>query len=276
LAGTQVILNSNTTINGSVHTVAGNVNFDSNTLFVDSVNNRIGLNTSTPNATLSVQGTANINGPTSFANTVTITGSVAASNTVSITGQYLNVSTTAFVSNLVATSLHTTSNAELAGQLSTVSSNLVVNNANSYVNASAVTITGGTLTITSNSTVTGTTNFTGAVTIKSDFEIQVGANTNLGANTTSPQAIFAYDASSYRTTRLTALVKNGVNYQSSDMIVVHDGTTPNITVYGTVTAPATANQLAYFSTGIVGGQVIIYALQSYANSATKVVANLLK
>lgn len=67
----------NTTLSGSLHTVSGNVNFDSGTLFVDSVNNRVGINNTTPDASLHITGTANITGNTVLSGTLhTISGNV--------------------------------------------------------------------------------------------------------------------------------------------------------------------------------------------------------
>ncbi len=67
----------NTTLSGTLQTVAGNVNFDSGVLFVDSVNNRVGVNNTTPDASFVVTGTANISGNTVITGTShSITGNV--------------------------------------------------------------------------------------------------------------------------------------------------------------------------------------------------------
>jgi hypothetical protein len=53
-------LTGNTTLSGTLQTVAGNVNFDSGVLFVDSVDNRIGINNTAPTVALEVSGAANV------------------------------------------------------------------------------------------------------------------------------------------------------------------------------------------------------------------------
>lgn len=55
-------IGGNLIANGSLHIINGNVNFDSATLFVDSVNGRVGVGTSTPDTKLQVSGAANVTG----------------------------------------------------------------------------------------------------------------------------------------------------------------------------------------------------------------------
>lgn len=64
-AGNTVIVTGNTTyknlvVSADVSTLTGNVNFDSGVLFVDATNNRVGFNNTTPDATVTVTGTANV------------------------------------------------------------------------------------------------------------------------------------------------------------------------------------------------------------------------
>ncbi len=53
-------LSGNVTLSGQLQTISGNTNFDSGVLFVDSVNNRVGINNTAPEAALEVAGSANI------------------------------------------------------------------------------------------------------------------------------------------------------------------------------------------------------------------------
>lgn len=48
IAGDLVTVSSNVTVTGTSHAIGGNVAFDSNTLFIDSVNNRVGIFTDAP------------------------------------------------------------------------------------------------------------------------------------------------------------------------------------------------------------------------------------
>ena len=55
-------VNSNVAIIGTSHSISGNLNVDSATLFVDTVNNRVGLGTSVPNSALTIIGNTVITG----------------------------------------------------------------------------------------------------------------------------------------------------------------------------------------------------------------------
>ena len=67
----------NTTLSGTLQTIGGNVNFDSGVLFVDATANRVGVNNTTPDASFTVTGTANISGNTVLSGTLqTISGNV--------------------------------------------------------------------------------------------------------------------------------------------------------------------------------------------------------
>jgi hypothetical protein len=69
---TTLSIVGNTTFSGGLQTISGNVNIDSGALFVDGTNNRVGVNTTTPDAALQVVGTANVSGVTRFAANVTV------------------------------------------------------------------------------------------------------------------------------------------------------------------------------------------------------------
>jgi hypothetical protein len=69
---TTLSIVGNTTFSGALQTISGNVNVDSGVLFVDGTNNRVGVNTTTPDAALQVSGTANVSGVTRFAANVTV------------------------------------------------------------------------------------------------------------------------------------------------------------------------------------------------------------
>ncbi len=99
LSGNLTQITANLDVTGTVHTIGGNVAFDTSTLFVDSVGNRVGIGTTTPSANLTVNGNANITSNVTFGNTLLVTGNVTLSNTLSVTG-------VATFSNTINTSEH--------------------------------------------------------------------------------------------------------------------------------------------------------------------------
>lgn len=86
LSGNLTQITSNLNVTGTVHTIAGNVAFDTSTLFVDATGNKVGVGTITPDANLHIVGTANVSGAVKFANSLVVTGNVTFANTLSVTG----------------------------------------------------------------------------------------------------------------------------------------------------------------------------------------------
>lgn len=80
LNSTYLNINSNVAVVGTSHTLSGNVNVDTGTLFVDSAANRIGINTVSPNTELTVNGSVYLTGSVTHtlmkltANSVTTSG----------------------------------------------------------------------------------------------------------------------------------------------------------------------------------------------------------
>lgn len=73
-------INSNASITGTSHVVTGNVNVDSGVLYVDATNNRVGINTTTPNTQLAVNGSVAASG------SLTLSGMLITSNSVVTAG----------------------------------------------------------------------------------------------------------------------------------------------------------------------------------------------
>lgn len=90
-----VSIANNLTLGGVSHTVAGNVAFNTNTLFVDATNSRVGFKNTTPDATVTITGTANVSGAVIFANTLNVNGlaTFVTSNTTSANIATANVTT---------------------------------------------------------------------------------------------------------------------------------------------------------------------------------------
>lgn len=68
---TGLFVSSNATISGVSHTISGNVNIDSGALFVDSVNDRVGISNTTPDTNLTITGSANVSANVIVGNQIT-------------------------------------------------------------------------------------------------------------------------------------------------------------------------------------------------------------
>ena len=252
----------------------------------------------------------NISGLTSTGNT-TVTGFINASSygtfsgTVNATslniGANVNVSTTQLnignaTSNAVAsqTGLNigtSTSNVQIGASAITVG-----NTTSGTVNAFALNISG--LTSTGNTTVSGFVNVStygtfggtvnaaalnvsgntvlvGNTTLGSEIVLVPVTNTDIGSNTTSAINLFSFAVGTYTAAKITGKVTNGTNTQIQEMILAQNGTDVNITVYGAVASPPTAN-LGSFSGLINATSVAVGFQQATANSSVKLFAQLIK
>jgi hypothetical protein len=87
--GFYIIGGSATNTANAVFIDSANVNIDSGTLFVDQINNRVGVGNTAPDATFVVTGTANVSGATRLANTLTVIGTSSFGNTVTQQNEYV-------------------------------------------------------------------------------------------------------------------------------------------------------------------------------------------
>jgi hypothetical protein len=78
---TTFTVNSNVAINGTSHTVSGNLSVDSGVLFVDATNNRVGINTSAPNTSVTVNGSVLVTGSLTLAGIQYLANSITLSST---------------------------------------------------------------------------------------------------------------------------------------------------------------------------------------------------
>ena len=199
----EAIISGNVEFTGTGHTIAGNVSFDSGTLTVDSVNNRVGINETAPDATLDVNGTANVAGATRLANTLTVVGAGTFSNTIAVTGNATFSNTlavtgaTTLSSTLGVTGTTTlTGNATLNGTLQTISGNVNIDSGTLFVDAvnNRIGISNTTpdaqLTVTGNANVSGNVVFGGGLhTIAGNVNFDSrtlfvdAANNRIGINT---------------------------------------------------------------------------------------------
>jgi hypothetical protein len=71
-------IGGNAVFEGALNQFAGNNNFDSGVLFVDATNNRVGVNNTSPDASLTVTGTANVSGAVRVDGLSTLAGNMNA------------------------------------------------------------------------------------------------------------------------------------------------------------------------------------------------------
>ena len=101
-----------------------------------------------------------------------------------------------------------------------------------------------------------------------DFDI--GNQFSVKTTTTTVSAITASTIdtlaiASYRSSRFQVQITQGTNYQSADLMVIHDGTTASIIEYGSI---ATSDYLGAFSATISGSNLLLQVTMSTAASAT--------
>jgi len=255
----------NVSLQGALQTISGNVNFDSGTLFVDSTNNRVGLNSTTPTVALDVVGSANVT--TSVNSSLITVGSSFIANT---TGTYhtgvINAAshtTSGFVAN--TTVIAPTSNTILLGN----STGRFVLSANSGNFSGSVVITGS-------ANVSSALNVTGNVVVNSFVTFLTLANTDMGSNTTSSCTAVSFPKASYQAGELLVYTSKGTEYQITKILFAHNGSDVNQTIYGTIVAPSSSSELANNIVLTVNGSNIDVSLrQRSINSSVKVLANMI-
>ena len=280
-----------------VTTLSSNVNVDSGTLFVDSVNNRVGINNTTPDASLTITGTANISGLatlnggvavngvaglgnttiTGFANvstTLQVTGAATLSNTLSVTGlatiATANVTgATNFRSTLTANGATTVSNTLNVTGLTT----LATANATGAVALRSTLTVNGAVTVANTLAVTSDLSVGGITTFETDYVIDVVSNTGIGSGNV---VVYSFPKATYSSGKFTIQAKNTGNTQIMETILAHDNTTAVCTTYGTVRSPAGSGFIDV-QAAINNANVELTIVQiGVSNSAIKIAAHLIK
>jgi len=334
-------VSGNTTLNGGLQTIAGNVNFDTGTLFVDATNNRVGIGNTAPGVALrvtgatdisltaNVQGNANVGGTFGVAGVTTLTGNVTMSGTLQTISGNVNIdsgvlfvdgtnnrvginNTAPTVALEVAGSANVTLSVNSASF--TVGANLIANTTGVYhtgtVNAASFTTSGlranvtaiaptsnsvllgnsigrfvlsansgnfsGNLVVSGTANVSQSLNVTGNVTINTFATFLTLANTDLGSNTTANVTVVSFPKASYQAGELLLYVTKGVEFQTTKILFVHNGTDVNQTVYGTVFAPTSSSELANnIALSVNTTNIDVTLQQRVANSNVKIIANMI-
>jgi hypothetical protein len=249
-----------------------NLSFETNLLYIDVVNSRVGVKTTAPQYDLDVNGTTRSTNlyTTTQADiaTITITGSTISSSSNTINFTPSGVNPTVFSGTIRVGNLSLTGN--------TLSS--TDTNGNITVTANG---TGG-INLNSNVTITGNLHATGNIT--ADGNIQLGDN--LATDTVSftgevnsdilPSTTITYNlgSASLQWNNIYAQTANVTNFNSTNFTATSLSTTgsPNLTIAGnTLTANGT-NANINFSTPGTGG-VLLGNFKFYQNNITNIVSN---
>lgn len=273
VGGTTLNVTANLSVTGVSHTIAGNVNIDTGSLFIDSVNNRIGVNTQTPDTNLNVIGSSNTSANAWVGNTLSVVGMSLLSG--GVTSPTANLS----VGLNVGANITANTTAIRVGN-GTVSTTLT-QSALSTNGSLAVT---GTASLSNTLSVAGTLNLSSDIVIKTDYVKTVAANNNIGTNS-SARVIYSFPKTSYRSGKMLVFANNnngmGQVNQLAEMVLAHDGNTAYCTVYGVVGSPVdVANTLAPLGTfsaqiNSSSNNVELLMTQVYSNTTVKVVAELI-
>ena len=201
------------------------------TIFVVTSNADVGIGTTNPTSKLHVVGNTNIIGTLDLGHASDTTLARVSAGVVSIEGvNIVTISSTDTLTNKTLTSPTLTT--PVLGAATATS-----------VNASGI--------ITANSYDIGTA---------------AGISTTItGITTTDATAIDSFSTSTYRSSKIQIQITQGTDYQASDVLLIHNGTTANIIEYGSI---ATNDYLGNFSADISGANARLLVTMSSASSST--------
>ena len=201
------------------------------TIFVVTSNADVGIGTTNPTSKLHVVGNTNIIGTLDLGHASDTTLARVSAGVVSIEGvNIVTISSTDTLTNKTLTSPTLTT--PVLGAATATS-----------VNASGI--------ITANSYDIGTA---------------AGISTTItGITTTDATAIDSFSTSTYRSSKIQIQITQGTDYQASDVLLIHNGTTANIIEYGSI---ATNDYLGNFSADISGANARLLVAMSSASSST--------
>lgn len=199
-------------------------------------------------------------GATLVANTALRGGNVTTSNTLTIT------SVVSVTNNLSVANVFT---------VTTGLSNVNALNVRGAANIANV------LTVTSNAvmgsflSVAANASFANNISVKTDYVIEVSANSDLGSNTTSPQQIYSFLKTDFSSARILVQSKKGSNTQVYEGILAHNSGTPQMAVYGVVSVPTTANN-GVISASSNTTHITLNYQQTAINTSTKTILHMVK
>lgn len=264
ISGGPLTVAGNTTLSGTLNQIFGNSNFDSGVLFVDSVNNRVGINNTTPSVVLQVTGTANITGNTAVGGTFGATGNTTLSGLLTVSGN-VAVDTNVLFVDIVNNRVGINNSAPTESLTVTGTTNI---SGNSTI--------GGNLIVTGNATIAGITyNSSGVGSLP---QLVIG-NTGYFSNTyvftpssnTSLYVADSFSVNTYKAAKYTIFVRDAntsPNYTMTEILLYHDGTNVFLSEYGTMYN----NRHMTFDADISANNVRLLTNSSSTSAVTVVVA----
>ena len=133
------------------------------------------------------------------------------------------------------------------------------------LSVSGVTTTGD-LTVNGNLTATGVSTLSLSITSSLEFgntyEIKAFSTT---VSSTSPTTINTIGISTFRSAKYQIQITQGTDYQATDLLVIHNGTTSNLIEYGSI---ATNDYLGSFSSQISGSDALLQVTMVSSGIAT--------
>ena len=190
-------------------------------------------------------------------NNVTGVSTLGVTSTTNLTSQTLNVSG---ISTLGVTSTtNLTSQTLNVSGISTLGVTSTTNLTSQTLNVSGISTLGD---LTSQ-----TLNVSGVVTATSyNVGTAAGISTTITTvATTAATTIDSFDVATFRSAKLQIQITQSTNYQRSDILVIHDGTTASFVEYGSI---ATNDYLGTFSATISGANVVTQVAMISATSST--------
>jgi|GEM_PF-3260379 len=225
--GSTLAVTGETTLNATT-TLATDLRVDTNTLVVDSFNNRVGIGTTTPAMKLSVNGDALFNGDLSLANitatgtvsigsTLAVTGVTTLNNNISIAGNATTTGITYLGNNLTiggnTTVTASTGNIETEGDLTIQGNDLTFGDGATIVNTdtNTLTITETNISIAGNLIVSGSQTFIG--------DLAVGGRATITALTGNIDTEGSVSASSTLTAYATTTLATDLRVDTNTLVV---------------------------------------------------------
>jgi len=173
----------------------------------------------------------------------------------------LDATTTATIESAIANAPNTFTDIQVTGVSTFTNGPVLIGSATSTGTATQrLQVTGGAYV--SSNTGIGTTNPQALLSIGSVSGFQ---DTTTTLATTTATTIDSFSATVFRSARIQVQISQSTNYQASDVLVIHDGTTASIVEYGSI---ATNDYIGTLNATVSGGNCLLRVTMVSATSAT--------